>query len=78
MDKVVISIALCMIAAFLLLAPGGGCRAFSNSLIDKRCPETGAAVELPFKIAKINGWSECYLKCPKSWIPSDSFHGCPP
>lgn len=53
-----------------------GCRALFNRSYEQRCPETAAATGLPFKIAKINGWSECYLKCPESWVPAEGFHGC--
>lgn len=52
------------------------CRNCFNNQYERRCPEQGAAAGLPFKIAKINGWSECYLKCPDSWVPANDFHGC--
>jgi hypothetical protein len=53
-----------------------GCTELLNHEYEARCPDEGAAAGLPFKIAKVRGWSECYLKCPDSWVPADGFHGC--
>jgi len=52
------------------------CERSLNEEYERRCPEEGAAAGLPFKIAKIKGWSECYLKCRASWVPAEGFHGC--
>jgi hypothetical protein len=59
-----------------VLLAGYGCEAAINRQNEAVCPESGAAAGLPFKIAKINAWSECYLKCPNSWVPADGFKGC--
>jgi hypothetical protein len=83
MDKLIGTIFLivagCGLAIIVwLIASPSVCQASRNRMYEARCPDEGAATGLPFKIAKISGWSECYLRCPKSWVPSDSFHGCPP
>lgn len=74
-DKLVIFAALCALAVFIFFAPGS-CQASLNHTYEARCPDEGAAAGLPFKISKIHGWSECYLKCPESWVPAGGFHGC--
>ena len=65
------------LAALIVVTFGfNGCRDILSRSYEVRCPQQAAAAELPFKIAKINGWSECYLKCPESWVPAEGFHGC--
>ena len=74
MNKEVTIVTALMVVTIFMVA--FGCEKMINNHSEKWCPEQGSAAGLPFKIAKINGWSECYLKCPDSWVPSNGFHGC--
>lgn len=65
------------LSALIVITFGfSGCLDILNRSYERRCPDEATAAGLPFKIAKINGWSECYLKCPESWVPAEGFHGC--
>ena len=74
MNKKVVLVTARMVVAIFITA--FGCEKSLNEEYERRCPEEGVAAGLPFKIAKIKGWSECYLKCPDSWVPADGFRGC--
>jgi len=71
------SVFITLLATLVVVTFGfDGCRNLLNRSYERRCPDEATAAGLPFKISKINGWSECYLRCPESWVPAEGFHGC--